>query len=105
MVRRPCSTAPEISDQRSTHASAPSHMYAVAGERILSCGTRLRATLLTEHIHGQTGEPFFIGGNQSKIVPFRVDIDAPRVPRSTPSPRPSALEVALHDEMGALISS
>eukprot|EP00741_Cyanophora_paradoxa_P024247 tig00021758_g23416.t1 len=55
MVRRACSTAPEISDQRSTHASAPSHMYAVAGERILSCGTRLRATLLTEHIHGQTG--------------------------------------------------
>eukprot|EP00741_Cyanophora_paradoxa_P011494 tig00020561_g11105.t1 len=25
----------------------------------------------TDHIHGQTGEPFFIGGNQSKVVPFR----------------------------------
>eukprot|EP00741_Cyanophora_paradoxa_P022174 tig00021435_g21406.t1 len=86
--------------------SAPSHgpqLHPVGGERILNCGTRLRATLFTEHTHMQTGEPFFVGGNQSKIVPFRVDIDVPRISRSTRSFRPNVLETDLHDEKGALI--
>eukprot|EP00741_Cyanophora_paradoxa_P024227 tig00021758_g23398.t1 len=95
MVRRPCSTTPEISDQRLTHASALSHahMYAVVRERIRSCGTRLRATLLTEHIHGQTGEPFFIGGNQVGV------------PARAASPPPSAPRAVQDHEAGAPISS
>eukprot|EP00741_Cyanophora_paradoxa_P000975 tig00000449_g942.t1 len=68
-------------------------MYAVVRERILSCGTRLRATLLTEHIHGQTGEPFFIGGNQVGA------------PARAASPPPSAPRAVQDHETGALIPS
>eukprot|EP00741_Cyanophora_paradoxa_P000961 tig00000449_g929.t1 len=82
-------------------------MYAVVGERILSCGTRLRATLFTEHIHGQRrallhrGQPV-----QDRALPRGRRRAARAAPDAVAvAQRPPRLEAALHDETGAPISS